>query len=290
MSGTLLLLQLADGLHQGLLLFLVAGGLTLTFGLLGVVNLAHGSFYMLGAWTAWWATSTLGAYWLALPLAALAVAAVALALERTLVRRLYDRPPLVHVLLTYGLVLLLDEARGALWDDEVHALAAPPPLDFELPVAGGLVDYPAWRAAVSLACLALALALWMLSARTRFGAAVRAGVESREAAEGIGLDTPRLFLLVFLLGATLAGAAGALAAPLSSVYPGMDAEVLILSFAVVVVGGVGSLGGAFAAAMLLGVADSLARAFAPELAGVAVYLVMFAALAWRPEGVLDSRR
>ncbi len=289
MSFEFLLLQVLNGLHHGLLLFLVAGGLSLIFGLLGVVNLAHGSFYMFGAWLAWWASGVFGSYWLALPVLLVLVALGAFGLERALFRYIYDKPHLVHVLLTYGLVLLLDEARSLLWDDDVHGLEAPPPFARSLELGEDLPDYPVWRLVVSGFCLLLALGLWWLSSRTRFGAAVRAGVERREMAEGLGIDTPRLFLLVFVLGATLAGLAGALATPIASVYPGLDAQVLILSFVVVVVGGIGSLSGAFFAALVIGVADTLARDLVPAFAGVAVYLLMFAALVWRPEGVLAKR-
>ncbi|MDA7981571.1 MAG: branched-chain amino acid ABC transporter permease [Alphaproteobacteria bacterium] len=290
MSLSLILLQLVNGVHYGLLLFLVAGGLSLIFGLLGVINLAHGSFYMFGAWIVWWATTTTGNYWFALAAVVIFVAAGAWVLERAVYRRVYESSPLVHVLLTYGLALLLDELRSALWDDEVHSLAAPESLRGFIDLGEGLPSYPLWRVFVSLLCLCLALGLWWLSARTRLGAAVRAGVERREMAEGLGLNTPRLFSCIFILGAVLAAVSGALAAPISSVYPGLDSQALILSFVVVVVGGVGSLSGAFVAALLLGVADTFGRTFLPEAASVAVYVVMFAVLVWRPEGVLASRR
>ncbi|MGR4000691.1 MAG: branched-chain amino acid ABC transporter permease [Alphaproteobacteria bacterium] len=290
MSLSLILLQLVNGVHYGLLLFLVAGGLSLIFGLLGVVNLAHGSFYMFGAWIAWWAGVVTGNYWVSLFVVVLFVAIGAWVLERVIYRRIYDESPLVHVLLTYGLALLLDELRSALWDDEVHSVLAPESLRGFIDLGEGLPSYPVWRIFVSIFCLFLALGLWWLSARTRLGAAVRAGVERREMAEGLGLNTPRLFSWVFILGATLAAISGALSAPISSVYPGLDSQALILSFVVVVVGGVGSLSGAFVAALLLGIADTFGRTFLPELASVAVYVVMFGVLVWRPEGVLSSRR
>ncbi|HYZ30743.1 MAG TPA: branched-chain amino acid ABC transporter permease [Crenalkalicoccus sp.] len=276
--------QLLNGVQYGLLLFLISSGLTLIFGVMGVINLAHGSLFMIGAYLAFVIARWTGALWLALPAALLGGAVLGAALERGLFRRFYRREHLDQVLLTFALILLFEEARSLLLGNDFHSVKVPEALDFSVPVTADFA-YSAYRLAVLGVCLAVALLLFAMLERTRLGAAVRAAAEKPEMVELLGLDPRRIHLGVFAAGTALAMLAGALAAPLQSVYPGMGERFLIISFVVVVVGGVGSVAGAFWGALLIGLVDSLGTAYLPQLAGLAVYLLMAAVLLWRPAGL-----
>jgi len=279
-----LLVQVLSGLQYGLLLFLLSSGLTLVFGVVGVINLAHGSLFMLGAYLAFAAVRDGVSLWLALALAVAGGAVFGALLERLLFRRFRHRGPLDQVLLTFALILLFEEARTALTDDQFHRVAVPAALDFSLPLTGGVV-WPAYRLVVLAVCLAVAAAMFLLMQRTRFGAAVRAAAESAEMVELLGIDPRRLRVAVFAIATALAMLAGALAAPVQPVYPGMGQEFLIVSFVVVVIGGLGSMAGTFWAALLVGLTDTLCAAYLPALAGVSVYGLMAAVLLWRPAGL-----
>lgn len=279
-----LLAQLLNGLQYGLLLFLISSGLTLVFGVMGVINLAHGSLFMLGAYTAFAVTGAALPLWLALPLAVVVGAALGAVLERVLFRRFRAREHLDQVLLTFALILLFEEARAALFGNEFHGVAVPEALDFSLPVVGGFA-YSAYRVAVLVACLGVAGLLFLGIERTRIGSAIRAAAEKPEMLQLLGLDAARIHTLVFAAGTALAMLAGALAAPLHSVYPGMGDGFLIISFVVVVVGGLGSIAGAFWGALLIGLVDTLGKAWLPHGAGLAVYALMAAVLLWRPSGL-----
>jgi branched-chain amino acid transport system permease protein len=281
--------QVLNGLQYGLLLFLISSGLTLVFGVMGVINLAHGSLFMIGAYLAWAvARFTGGALWLALPAALLGGALLGAALERGLFRRFYRRDHLDQVLLTFALILLFEEARSLLAGNDFHSVPVPAALDFSVPVAGDFA-YSAYRLAVLALCVAVAALMFLGIERTRVGSAVRAAAEKPEMVELLGLDARRIHTLVFALGTALAMLAGALAAPLHSVYPNMGDGFLIVSFVVVVVGGVGSVAGAFWGALLIGLVDTLAKVYAPAVAGLSVYVLMAAVLLWRPSGLFARR-
>ncbi len=289
MDLTGLFAQVLNGLQYGLLLFLISSGLTLVFGVMGVINLAHGSLFMIGAYAAWAiARLTGGALWLALPVALLGGAALGAALERGLFRRFYDRDHLDQVLLTFALILLFEEARSLLAGNDFHSVPVPAALDFSVPVAGDF-SYSAYRLAVLALCVAVAALMFLGIERTRIGSAVRAAAEKPEMVDLLGLDARRIHTLVFALGTALAMLAGALAAPLHSVYPNMGDGFLIVSFVVVVVGGVGSVAGAFWGALLIGLVDTLAKVYAPAVAGLSVYVLMAAVLLWRPSGLFARR-
>ncbi|MBI4755806.1 MAG: branched-chain amino acid ABC transporter permease [Betaproteobacteria bacterium] len=281
------LVQTLNALQYGLLLFLVASGLTLVFGIMGIINLAHGSFYMVGAYLAFALTSLtgnlLGAILLGIPLAL----AFGAALEWLLFSRLYQRDHLEQVLLTYGLILIFEELRSILVGDDVHGVAVPAIFSASIPLNETL-SYPVYRLVISAVCIVLALALYFLIQRTRLGMMIRAGSHDRDMVEALGINIALVYRVVFALGVALAALAGMLAAPVSSVYPGMGGQVLIISFVVVVIGGIGSVGGAALGALLIGFADTFGKVLLPDFAGVVVYLVMAAVLLWRPRGILGK--
>ena len=281
------LIQLLNGVQYGLLLFLIASGLTLIFGIMGVINLAHGSFYMVGAYLAFSLTGLIGNFWLALPAGVALAVLLGVALEWLLIRHLYRRDHLYQVLLTYGLILVFEELRSMLFGDDVHGVAVPAPLNFSIRLTDTL-SYPVYRLAMSGVCLVLAAGMYLLISRTRVGMMIRAGSVNREMVQALGINIGLLYRLVFALGVALAAFAGMLAAPVASVYPGMGNQVLIISFVVIVIGGIGSVRGALAAALLIGLADVFGQVVFPHIAGMTVYLVMAAVLLWRPRGLFGS--
>jgi branched-chain amino acid transport system permease protein len=276
--------QVLNGLQYGLLLFLISSGLTLIFGVMGVINLAHGSLFMIGAYMAFAIARSMGALWLALPAAIGGGLLFGALLERVLFRCFYHREHLDQVLLTFALILLFEEARSMLLGNDFHSVPIPAALDFSVPVTGDFA-YSAYRLAVLVVCLLVAALMFLGIERTRLGSAVRAAAEKPEMVELLGLDARRIHMLVFAAGTALAMLAGALAAPLHSVYPNMGDGFLIISFVVVVVGGVGSIAGAFWGALLIGLVDTLGKAYLPEVAGLAVYVLMAGVLLWRPGGL-----
>jgi len=287
MSLSLFLLQLVNGVEYGLLLFLVASGLTLIFGVLGVLNFAHGSFYMLGAYLAYWIADRTGSLAVAILVGVPLMALLGLLVERLAIARLYARDHLSQVLLTYGLILLFNELQRTLFGSDVHGVEIPRALAFRIPL--GDQEWPAYRVATALACLAVALAMRQAILRTRFGMRVRAGASNAEMVEALGIDVRRLFSSLFAAGAALAALAGMLAAPLTTVYPGMGESVLILSFVVVVIGGIGSIKGAFLGALLVGLSDTFGKVLLPGFASAMVYAVMAAVLVFRPRGLLGQQ-
>jgi branched-chain amino acid transport system permease protein len=280
------LIQLLNAVQYGLLLFLLASGLTLVFGIMGVMNLAHGSFYMIGAYLAYWLAKITGSLWLALPLGLAIALAIGVALETTLFRGLYKRDHLYQVLLTFGLILIFEEARSILFGDDVHGVAVPAVLDFSIALTDTL-SYPVYRLFVTAVCLLIAGAMYFLIQKTRLGMMIRAGSSNREMAASLGVNIPLLFALVFAFGTALAAFAGIIAAPISSVFPGMGNQILIICFVVVVIGGIGSIYGAMIASLAIGLADTIGKVFAPELSGIAVYLLMAVILLWRPQGLAN---
>ena len=291
------LIQLLNAVQYGLLLFLVASGLTLIFGIMGVINLAHGSFYMIGAYLAWSLAQHLGSFWLAIPAGLALSVALGFVLEWLFIKRLYQRDHLYQVLLTYGLILIFEELRSILWGDDVHGVAVPALLAGSIPLTDTL-SYPVYRLWISAVCVALAVGLYLLIQRTRLGMMIRAGAANREMTQSLGINIGWLYRWVFALGVAMAAFAGMIAAPVSSVFPGMGNQVLIVCFVVVVIGGIGSVKGALVAALLIGLADTFGKVVEleiagirvlPELAGMSIYLLMAAVLLWRPEGIFGRR-
>ena len=291
------LIQLLNAVQYGLLLFLIAGGLTLIFGIMGIINLAHGSFYMVGAYLAWSLSMQLGSLWLAIPAGIVLSVMLGLLIEWLLIKRLYRLGHLQQVLLTYGLILIVEEMRGIVWGDEVHGVPVPDLLSASVPLTDTL-SYPVYRLWISAVCIALAVLLYFLIQRTRLGMVIRAGATNREMVQSLGIDIDLLYRFVFALGVALAALAGMIAAPVSSVFPGMGNQVLIICFVVVVIGGIGSVKGALLGALLIGLVDTFGKVvelkvghfrLLPELAGMSVYLLMAVVLLWRPAGVFGKR-
>jgi branched-chain amino acid transport system permease protein len=283
-DGSILLIQVLNGVQYGLLLFLVASGLTLIFGIMGVINLAHGSFYMMGAYIAFSLTELLGNFWLAIVIGIPLSVAIGLGLELLLFRRLYRRDHLYQVLLTYGLILIMEEMRSLLVGDDVHGIAIPALFDASIRLTDTL-SYPVYRLLMSAICLVMAGLMALVIQRTRFGMTIRAGADNREMVELLGIDIGLVYRIVFAAGVALAAFAGMIAAPVASVYPGMGNQILIVSFVVVVIGGIGSVKGAFLGSLLIGLADTFGQVLAPEIAGMTVYMLMAAVLLWRPAGL-----
>ena len=290
-------IQLLNAVQYGLLLFLIAAGLTLIFGIMGIVNLAHGSFYMVGAYLAWSLSTHLGSLWLAIPVGVVLSVILGMLLEWLLIRRLYRLDHLQQVLLTYGLILIVEESRSILWGNDVHAVPVPDLLAASIPLTDTL-SYPVYRLGISVACIAIAWLLYGLIRHTRLGMTIRAGATNREMVQSLGIDIDLLYRFVFALGVALAAFAGMIAAPVSTVYPGMGNQVLIISFVVVVIGGIGSVRGALVAALLIGLVDTFGKVvelkigslrLLPELAGMSVYLLMAVVLLWRPAGLFGKR-
>ena len=305
MSALLIIEQVLNGLQFGVMLFLMAAGLTLIFGVMGLINLAHGSLYMVGAFVAATVSVATGSFVLAL-MAALAAAALAGALvEIVVIRRLYRAAHLDQVLATFALILIFSEGTRWLFGSFPLFLDIPSYLSGPISLPGGIL-YPRYRLALIGIGLVVALGLWWLTARTRIGIQIRAGENDREMIAVLGVDISKLYTLVFALGAALAGLAGALVGAIQSVQVGMGEPVLILAFVVIVIGGIGSIKGAFVGAILVGLTDTLGGIFLPELfklfmeagaatqtgsalASMSVYVLMSAVLIWRPTGLFGAR-
>ena len=281
------LIQLLNSVQYGLLLFMLAAGLTLIFGIMGVVNLAHGSFYMLGAYLAYSLSGHFGSLALAIVGGALLSVVFGLALEWLLFRHFYHRDHLDQVLLTFGLIYIFEELRSILCGDDVHGVPIPKVLDWSIPLTDTL-SYPVYRLFISGVCIALAVALYLLISKTRLGMKIRAGAFNRDMAESLGVNIKLIHAIVFALGVGLAAVAGMVAAPVSSVYPNMGSSVLIMCFVVVVIGGIGSVRGALIAALLVGFVDTFGKVLLPQAAGMLVYMLMAAVLLWKPEGLFKQ--
>jgi branched-chain amino acid transport system permease protein len=275
-----------------LLLFLVASGLTLIFGIMGVINLAHGSFYMIGAYMAYAlapvVAATFGGGFFATLLVGLVLAVIAgYVLEWAFFSVLYEREHLQQVLMTYGLILVFEELRSMLVGDDVHGVQPPAILSGTLPL-GDLMTYPVYRLFISAVCLLLALGMYLVFTRTRLGMMIRAGSTNREMVQSLGIDIKFLYRVVFAAGMAVAVFAGMIAAPVSSVYPGMGNTVLIICFVVVVIGGIGSIRGALLAALLIGVVDTFGKVLVPQASGVLIYVMMALILLWKPSGLFKA--
>ncbi|MFN0262889.1 branched-chain amino acid ABC transporter permease [Tepidamorphus sp. 3E244] len=305
MSGALLAEQILNGLQFGVMLFVMAAGLTLVFGVMGLINLAHGSLYMLGAFACAWVAAATGSFALGLA-ASLAAAAVAGVLVETLIlRRLYDRDHLDQVIATFALILVFTEGTRWVFGSFPLYLDIPDALSGTVHLPGG-ITYPLFRLVIIAVGLAIAAGLFALVKRTRLGMRIRAGESDREMIGALGVDISKLYTVVFALGAALAGLAGSLVGSVQSVQIGMGEPVLILAFVVIVVGGIGSIAGAFVGAILVGLTDTLGRVLLPQLFGLfldpssataigaslasmSIYVLMALVLVFRPTGLFGAR-
>ncbi len=305
MDWTLLVIQLLNGVQLGILLFLLAAGLTLVFGIMDFVNLAHGSLYMVGAFfcatvTAWTGSFLLGVL-AALPL----TFAVGIVVEMTVVRALYTRHHLDHVLATFGLILFFDSGVHLIWGPEGIAIPLPEFLDGRVTILPG-IEFPTYRLLIILVGLAVAAGLGYVVARTRAGMLVRAGASIRWMLGALGVDVNKLFTLVFGAGAALAGLAGMMIAPITEANIGMGNDILIVALVVIIIGGIGSIRGAFVAAILVGMIDTMGRSFlddlmklflsdqnaetaAPALSAMLIYILMAVVLFFRPQGLFAPK-
>jgi branched-chain amino acid transport system permease protein len=264
---------------------------------MGVINLAHGSFYMIGAYLAWSLSGSIGNFWAAIALGIVLSVLLGMLLEWLLIRHLYRRDHLYQVLLTYGLILIFEELRSIIWGDDVHGVPVPDVLSASVTLTDTL-EYPVYRLWMSGVCVVLAVLMYWLIQHTRLGMMIRAGASNRDMTQSLGINIQLLYRLVFALGVALAAFAGMIAAPVSSVFPGMGGQVLIICFVVVVIGGIGSVKGALVAALLIGLVDTFGKVLEieiggfrvlPELAGMSVYVLMAMVLLWRPEGLFGKR-
>jgi branched-chain amino acid transport system permease protein len=296
--------QCLNGVQLGMLLFLLAAGLTLVFGIMDLVNLAHGSLYMLGAYFAATLAAVTGSFVVAVILAVAGSLVVGMVLEVVAIRRLYTRSHLDHVLGTFGLLLFFNELVRLIWGPAGMTLPLPPQMLTAVQIIPG-VFYPLYRLVIIAAALAVAVLLYMLVMRTRLGMLIRAGASNREMVGALGVNIKLLYTLVFGLGAALAGFAGVMQAPILTVQIGMGENILILAFVVIIIGGIGSIRGAFVAAIIVGLIDTLGRAFlpdllhhmlstnaaqtlAPALSSMSIYVLMAAILVFRPEGLFPA--
>ncbi|MET4580360.1 branched-chain amino acid ABC transporter permease [Ottowia thiooxydans] len=281
------LIQLLNSVQYGLLLFMLAAGLTLIFGIMGVVNLAHGSFYMLGAYLAYSLSGMFGSLTLAIIGGTILSVIFGLILERILFRHFYHRDHLDQVLLTFGLIYIFEEVRSLLWGDDVHGVTIPNVLAGSITLTENQ-SYPVYRLFMMGICLLLAIGLYLLINKTRLGMKIRAGAFNRDMTESLGINIKLIHAIVFAIGVGLATMAGMIAAPVSSVYPNMGSQVLIMCFVVVVIGGIGSVRGALIAAILVGLVDTFGKVLLPQVAGMLVYMLMAAVLLWKPEGLFKQ--
>ena len=300
MDWSLLITQLLNGLQLGLLLFLLASGLTLIFGIMDFINLSHGSFYMIGAYFCGTVVAITGSFFLGIVFGLAGVFVVGAAVEWFIARRLYRSDHLDHVLVTFGLILIFDTLVHLFWGAQGMAIALPDSLNGQVSI--GELVLPTYRLLIIGCGLGVAALLYVLVVRTRLGMLIRAGASNRTMVEALGININRLFLVVFALGAAMAGFAGMLIAPITEASIGMGNDIIIVAFVVVIVGGIGSVKGAFYAALILGLLDTLSRSYldlvlqlfmpvtyaetaAPALSAMLIYILMAAVLAFRPQGL-----
>jgi len=300
MDWNLLITQLLNGLQLGLLLFLLASGLTLIFGIMDFINLSHGSFYMVGAYFCGTVVAWTGSFLVGVVFALAGVFVVGALVEWFIARKLYREDHLDHVLVTFGLILIFDTLVHLIWGSQGMAIPLPDILNGQITL--GTLVLPSYRLLIIVAGLAVAAILYFMVSRTRLGMLIRAGASNRRMVEALGVNINRLFLVVFALGAAMAGFAGMLIAPITEASIGMGNDIIIIAFVVVIVGGIGSIKGAFYAALIIGLMDTLSRSYldvlmqlvmpvtyaetaAPAISAMLVYILMAAVLAFRPQGL-----
>ena len=296
MDAITFFIQAMNGIQYGLLLFLVATGLTLIFGIMGVINIAHGSFYMVGAYLAWSLMGLFGNFWVGLFAGVLVALFLGLALEWLFIRFLYDRDHLQQVLVTYGLILIFSELRSILWGDDVHSVPIPELLSGSIQLTENLA-YPIYRLWLSGVCIVIAILMYVGIQHTRLGMMIRAGESDRDMTKALGINIGLVYRFVFALGVSLAAFSGMISAPIASVFPGMGNQVLIVSFVVVVIGGLGSIKGAMVAALMVGLIDTFGKVLnvnilginiLPEMAGMSIFALMAIILMFRPQGIFGK--
>jgi len=304
MDWTLILTQAINGLQLGILLFLLCAGLTLTFGIMDLINLAHASFFMFGAFLCASATLYFNSFLIGVPIALVGTAILAWITERGVITHLYTRDHLDQLLATFGLILIADTLVHIVWGPAGIAIPLPPALQGQ--VSLGTLVVPSFRLLIIAVGLLIAIALYWLVNKTRTGMLIRAGASNRRMLSSLGVNVPLLFSAVFVLGAVLAGLSGLLIAPITEASIGMGNDIIITAFVVIIIGGVGSIKGAFVAAMLIGFIDTFGRAFldtlfalfmsvdaaetaAPAVSAILVYVLMAIILVWRPQGLYPPK-
>jgi branched-chain amino acid transport system permease protein len=285
-------IQFLNGLSQGLSLFLVAAGLSIIFGVLRVINFAHGAFYMLGGYVAYEVIQRIGIdggrFWLAVAAGGIVLAVLAAGIERFMLRELYKRDQIYQLLFTFALVLLVGDIVRIFWGTTALSISFPPELRGAQDL--GFTFYPKYRLFLCVVGVVAAIGLWFLFQRTRWGRIIRAATQDREMLSSLGVNVPLVYLLVFTGGAALAGISGALAAPALALKSGMDADIIVQCFIVVIIGGLGSLWGAFVAAILIGQLRALGVVFFPDWEIVLIYLLMITVLMFRPWGLFGKKQ
>ncbi len=284
MSTELFFVQLVNGVQYGLLLFLIASGLTLVFGVMGILNLAHGSMYMVGAYLVWYFVSVTGSFTLGALLSAVIALGLGIVIERLLIQRLYHRNHLDQVLLTIGMIFVFNSLQSILWGNDPYGVAVPEALGGAVPFTDNS-SYPVYRIFAALICVAIAAALYFVVSKTRLGMLIRAGESNREMVEALGVNIKSLYTIVFAIGVMLAAVSGIIAAPMRSIVPGMGESVLITCFVVVVIGGMGSIKGAFVGALLVGIISTFAAVLVPTLSNMIIYIFMILVLLAKPQGL-----
>lgn len=282
MTLSILSVQLLTGLAYGMLYFMIAAGLTIILGVMNIVNLAHGTFFLTGAYVAFSLLSNQVSFWIALPISVAVMAIVGIVIEKLFIRRVYGKE-LEQVLLTFGLAFIIADAAEWIWGTEIQTLAVPSLLDTS--ISFGTLVFPVYRLFVVLVGCALAALLWYFETRTRIGAVIRAGVDDRAMVSALGINVGLVFTGVFAFGAGLAGLSGVLGGPLLGMYTGLDSEILVTSLIVVVVGGLGSWRGSFIGAILIGLIETLGKIWFPSLSMLIVFLIMVVVLIIRPQGL-----
>lgn len=276
---------LLNSLDLGILLFVIAVGLNIIFGVLNVINFAHGALYMLGAYGAYTVVGLVGMpFWLALPVVPVAVAVIAVGMEQVLLRHVYDRPITDSLLLTFALLLIIDEAVRWIWGTSIHVVDPPPALQGTFTLAGA--QHPSYSLFVMFTGLVVGAGLWFIFTRTRAGWVMRAAASDRTMARLVGIDVPRVFTAVFALGAGIAALGGVVAAPMRAIGPSMGANIIVESFIVVVIGGLGSFPGAFLGALILGLIHGFGSRFLPDLNLVLPFIGMALVLLVKPQGLM----
>ena len=287
MEMSLFLVQLLNGIQYGLLLFLVASGLTLVFGVMGILNLAHGSMYMIGAYLVYYFAAMTDSFWLAVVIACSIAMVIGVIIERFLIVHLYKRDHLDQVLLTVGLIFIFNAAQSFIWGNDPLGVDVPELLSSSIQITD-IVEYPVYRLFLSVLCVGIAIGMYYVINNTKLGMMIRAGESNREMVENLGVNIGTLFTVVFAVGVTLSALAGIVSAPVVSLVPGMGARVLISCFVVVVIGGMGSIKGAFVAALLVGIVDTFASVLLPGMSSMTIYLLMALILIFKPQGLFKS--
>jgi len=284
MSTELFFVQLINGVQYGLLLFLIASGLTLVFGVMGILNLAHGSMYMVGAYLVWYFVAVTGSFTAAAILSAVIALGLGILIERLLIQRLYNRNHLDQVLLTIGMIFVFNSLQSILWGNDPYGVSVPGALSGSVPFTDNS-SYPVFRIFAAGICIAIAAALYFVVSKTRLGMLIRAGESNREMVEALGVNIKSLYTIVFAIGVMLAAISGIIAAPMRSIVPGMGESVLITCFVVVVIGGMGSIKGAFVGALLVGVISTFAAVLMPTMSNMIIYIFMILVLLVKPQGL-----